>query len=108
MIIPTLGAAPASTSFMPSIASGATAVRSAGIEGPTNVTCARFTPDENYIVSTASDSVVKVWDVRQQTLMRSYEHDCMQCSQKTKVGISPNSQYVVVGTREGHMVYLNL
>lgn len=28
------------------------------------ITCARFTPDEKYIVSTANDHIVKVWDVR--------------------------------------------
>jgi WD40 repeat protein len=30
-----------------------------------NVTCIKFTPDENYIVSTSSDSRVVIWDVRQ-------------------------------------------
>ena len=29
-----------------------------------SVTCARFTPDEKYIISTANDHIVKVWDVR--------------------------------------------
>ena len=32
----------------------------------------------------------------------------MQFTKKTRFGISPNSQYVSVGTREGSMVYLNL
>ena len=73
-----------------------------------NVTCIKYTPDENYIVSTSSDSLVKVWDVRERTILKTYEHDCMQCSKNTRFGISPNSQYVTVGTKQGHMVYLNL
>ena len=40
--------------------------------------------------------------------MKTYEHDILKCSKQTKLCVSPNSQYVVVGTRDGHMVYIDL
>ena len=33
------------------------------------VSCVRITPDENYVVSTAKDDMIKVWDIRQQKLL---------------------------------------
>ena len=40
--------------------------------------------------------------------MKSYRDDCLQCNEKSKLCISPNSQFVVIGTKEGHMAYINL
>ena len=39
------------------------------------VNCVRFTPDENYIVSSARDDAIKIWDVRQQKILFTFEHD---------------------------------
>lgn len=72
------------------------------------VTCVRWTPDENYIVSAAADSIIKIWDCRKRKCVKSFEHDLIHLHKNTKLCISPNSQYCVVGTKEGHMVYIDL
>lgn len=60
------------------------------------VTCARFTPDERYVVSTAQDHMVKVWDVRtwKQLYGPGFEDELYTCPNgvnSTKLCISPNS-----------------
>jgi WD40 repeat protein len=72
------------------------------------IICARATPDLQSIVTTSEDSTVKVWDVRQQRLLKTYSDDCLQCDSDSKLCISPNSQFVVVGTKQGHIAYINL
>ena len=77
------------------------------------VTCARFTPDENLVVSTGHDHVVKVWDIRkwQEIFKPSFENDeytCPTFTNTTKLAISPNSQYVVVGSQNGAIIVLDL
>ncbi len=36
--------------------------------------CVRYTPDENYLVSSGADSLIKVFDLRTRKLLKSYEH----------------------------------
>lgn len=67
------------------------------------VTCARFTPDENLVISTGHDHTIKIWDIRkwQEIYKPSFEHDDYSCpglTNHTKLAISPNSQFVVVGS----------
>jgi WD40 repeat protein len=78
-----------------------------------NVTCARFTPDENYIISTGHDHLVKIWDVRkwQEIYKPSFENEAYTCptfTNHTKLAISPNSQYVVVGSHSGALIVLDI
>jgi WD40 repeat protein len=59
------------------------------------VTCARFTPDERYLVSTGQDHLVKVWDVRtwRQLYGQGFEDEQYTCPYgvlTTKFCISPN------------------
>jgi WD40 repeat protein len=77
------------------------------------VTCARFTPDENYVISTGHDHTVKVWDVRkwQEIYKPSFEHEEYTCpgfTNHTKLAISPNSQFVVVGSQNGTVFVLDI
>ena len=67
------------------------------------VTCARFTSDERYVISTGQDHVVKIWDVRTwqplyQPGFETEEYTCPVGVAKTKLAISPDSQFVVVGS----------
>ena len=60
------------------------------------VTCARFTPNDNLIISTGHDHTVKVWDIRtwQEIYKPSFEHESYSCpgfTNRTKLAISPNS-----------------
>lgn len=56
------------------------------------VSCVRITPDENYIVSTSKDDTIKVWDIRQQKLLNTFEHEKFRLgSNNTRLCISPNS-----------------
>lgn len=73
------------------------------------VSCVRFTPDENYIVSTSKDDCLKVWDVRTCKLVNSFEHPKFKVgSYNNKFCISPNSQYVVCGCKDGSVVFYDL
>ena len=77
------------------------------------VTCARFTPDENLVISTGHDHTVKVWDVRkwQEIYKPSFENDEYTCPSPinhTKLAISPNSQFVVIGSQNGVVLVLDI
>ena len=43
-----------------------------------------------------------------QKLLKTYDHNLMQLSSGSKFCISPNSQYIVTGTKQGHICYLDL
>ena len=52
----------------------------------------RVTPDEKYIVSTAKDNHIKIWDIRQRKLVHQFEHAHFQLgSNKAKLCVSNNS-----------------
>ena len=73
------------------------------------VVCVRMTPNENYIISTSKDDTIKIWDVRQRTLLDTFEHELFQLgSISTKFCVSPNSQYVVCGSKNGNMIFYDL
>ena len=70
------------------------------------MSCVRFSPDETQIISTSKDDNLKVWDVRQQTLQHTFEHPHFKVgSAQLKFCISPDSRYVVCGTKEGGVVF---
>lgn len=69
------------------------------------VTCAKFTADETYIISTSRDNTVKIWDVRTwKQVGTSFEEMRYTCpasagvKNKSDFCISPNGQFVVVGS----------
>ena len=77
------------------------------------VTCARFSTDERYVVSTGQDHIVKVWDVRtwQPVFEPGFEDEMYTCPNgvpKTKLCISPDSQFIVVGSQDGAVIILNI
>jgi len=75
------------------------------------VTCARFTPDERYMVSTSRDHTVKVWDIRTwKPLYEPFEDESYSCptSNQTKLCISPDSRYAVVGSSNGSVIVLDI
>jgi WD40 repeat protein len=56
------------------------------------VSCVRFTPDEMTIVSMSKDDCLKVWDLRMQKLLHTFEHDKFKVgSIQNKFCVSPNS-----------------
>jgi len=56
------------------------------------VSCVKFTPDENYIVSISKDDTLKVWDVRQRKLLNHFEDDLFHVGiNQNSFCISPNS-----------------
>ena len=77
------------------------------------VTCARFTSDERYVISTGQDHVVKLWDVRtwQPVCEPGFETELYTCPNgvaKTKLTVSPDSQFVVVGSQNGAVIILDI
>ena len=69
----------------------------------------RVTPDEFNLVSMSKDDSLKVWDLRMQKLIQSFEHDNFKVgSIQNKFCVSPNSQYVVAGTKDGSIVFYDL
>lgn len=70
------------------------------------VSCVRITPDEKYIVSTSKDDTIKIWDLRKQKQLSMFEHDDFKLgSNNVRFCISPNSQYVVCGSKQGHVIW---
>lgn len=73
------------------------------------VACVRVTPDENYIVSTSKDDTIKIWDLRKQKLLQTFEHDLFKLgSNNTKLCVSPNNEYVVCGSKTGAVIFYNI
>lgn len=73
------------------------------------VACVRVTPDENYIVSTSKDDTIKIWDLRKQKLLQTFEHERFQLgSNNTRLCVSHNSQFVVCGTKSGSVIFYDL
>jgi guanine nucleotide-binding protein subunit beta-2-like 1 protein len=73
------------------------------------VSCVRYTPDENYIVSTSKDDCLKVWDVRTNKLLNSFEHPKFKVgSNNNKLCISPNSQFAVCGGKDGSVIFYDI
>ena len=77
------------------------------------VTCARFTSDERYVVSSGQDHVVKIWDVRtwQPLYLPGFETELYTCpvaTTKTKLAVSPDGQFVVVGSQNGAVIVLDI
>lgn len=74
-----------------------------------NIFSTRITPDEKYIVSTSRDNTVKIWDINMRSLLISIEHDLYKVdSNISKICISPNSQYAIFGSKEGHLFYYDI
>jgi WD40 repeat protein len=73
------------------------------------VSCVRVSADENCIVSMSKDDSIKIWDIRMQKLLHTFEHELFKVgSIQNKFCISPNSQYVVAGTKEGSIVFYDM
>lgn len=77
------------------------------------VTCARYTTDERYVISTGQDHLVKVWDVRmwKQAIEPAFSEGLLKCptgATKTKLAISPDNRFVVVGSQNGAVVILDI
>lgn len=73
------------------------------------VSAVRFTPDERYIASASKDDSIKIWDIRQRKLLHSFENAQFRIgSYRTKLCVSNNSQYVICGTKDGHVVFYDL
>ena len=79
------------------------------------VTCARFTPDEQYLISTSRDNSVKVWDLRTwKQIGSSFEETRYTCpasagvKNKSDFCVSPNGQFVVVGSQNGAVLVLDI
>ena len=80
-----------------------------------SVTCAKFTPNELYIVSAGLDNRVRLWDVRTwKQIGNAWDYQGFQTStsgglaHKSDFCVSPNSQYVVVGSAKGWVVVLDI
>jgi len=73
------------------------------------VACVRVSPDEHYVVSTSKDDTIKIWDLRKQKLLQTFEHEQFQLgSNNAKFCISPNSQYVICGSKNGNVVFYDM
>lgn len=73
------------------------------------ITCAKFTPDEKYLVSTGKDNSIRVFDVRTFKEVHKFYHDLYKCSSNTnRLCISPDSRYVVVGSQNGAVIIYDL
>jgi WD40 repeat protein len=76
------------------------------------VTYAKFSPCEKFIVSTSLDQTVKVWDIRTWKELYgppSFEDINYSCPgvSYSSVCISPDSQYIVCGSKNGAVCVLN-
>jgi len=64
------------------------------------------------VVSHGQDHLVKVWDVRTwQQVFEPFEEELLTCPTgllKTKLAISPDNRYVVVGSQNGAVIILDL
>ena len=79
------------------------------------VTCAKFSPDENIIISTGRDNAVKLWDVRTwQQIGSSWDHEAYSTPlsgavrNKSEFCISPNGQYIVLGSNNGCVFVMDM
>ena len=75
------------------------------------VTNTRFSPCEKFIVSTSLDHTVKVWDIRtwKELFTPSFEDMRYSCPGVgfNQICISPNSEYIACGSKNGSVVVLN-
>lgn len=73
------------------------------------VACVRITPNELQIISTSKDDTIKVWDLKQRTLLQTFEHEMFKLgSSTTKFCVSPNSQYVICGSKTGNVIFYDI
>lgn len=73
------------------------------------VSCVRITHDENYIVSTSKDDTIKVWDLRKHGIVHTFEHELFRLGSNTaRLCTSPNSQYVICGSKQGNIIFYDL
>ena len=73
------------------------------------VACVPFTPDERYIVSTSKDDTIKIWDYRSNMVVNQFEHELFKLgSNSSKFGISPSSQLICCGSKEGALIYYDI
>lgn len=78
------------------------------------VTCVKMTPNENIVVSTGKDHTVKLWDVRTwKQLGSTFEHSAYTTAlaggcRKSEFCISPNGQYIVLGSNDGSVIVLDI
>lgn len=73
------------------------------------VSCVRFTQNENMLVTMSKDDTLKVWDLKMQRLLHSFEHELLKVgTTQNKFCLSPNNQFAVIGTKEGALIYYDL
>lgn len=66
----------------------------------------KFTSDDRYLISSSLDNTIKIWDIRQQKLLQTIEHEKLKIGTKdSRFCISPNDQYIICGTKEGGIFY---
>jgi WD40 repeat protein len=69
----------------------------------------RFTNDDLYLTSLSRDGKLKVWDLRKQQVLNSFEHERLTVgSNDVRIGLSRNNQFIACGSKDGSIIYYDI
>lgn len=71
------------------------------------VTCVRYLPDTNQVITNSRDNTLKIIDTRMFEVVRTIENENYTNSTDTNhIGVSPTGRYVAVGSRNGSLLVI--
>lgn len=74
-----------------------------------SITCLRYLPDGNQLITNSKDHSLKVVDVRMFGVVRTIENENYYNSHETnQIGVSPTGRFVAVGSKNGKLILVNV